>query len=289
MTKRPCVISIEGNIGSGKTTLIGRLEELWGADKHYVFLSEPIDVWTQIQDRETSENVLQKMYKYPTKYALSFQVMAYITFHRRLVEAFENCDANTVIICERSMESSRHIFGKMMRDSGNIDDINYQILTMFYEQLELIPVDAVIYLDTEITTNVERIAKRGRAGEQGITPNYLEKCRDFHEAWLHTMSFELNKPVLRLKTSLSEDVMVTEIYRFIEVWRSQEVGECASCNVSNMLYSNDKYFVLMKGADRKLLCDPCFTVSWREFYKDGWDWEDDILYNGEEFETESIS
>lgn len=281
MSQRPCIISVEGNIGSGKTTLIGRLEELWGTDKRYVFLSEPLDVWTQIQDRETSENVLQKMYKYPTKYGFSFQVMAYITFYQRLIEAFETCDANTVIICERSMESSRYIFGKMMRDSGNIDDINYQILTMFYEQMELIPLDAVIYLDTEIPTNVERIAKRARAGEQGITQNYLEKCRDCHETWLHTMSVESNKPILRLKTSLSEDVMVSEIHRFIELWRGREVGECAMCAIANMLYSNDKHFVLTKGVDRKLLCDRCFNEGWRELYKDGWDWDDDALYTGE--------
>jgi deoxyadenosine/deoxycytidine kinase len=216
MTRRPFIVSVEGNIGSGKTTLIGHLEELWGADKRYVFLREPLDVWTQIQDRETSKNVLQKMYKYPTKYGFSFQVMAYMTFHKRLVEAFETCDANTVIVCERSMESSRHIFCKMMRDNGAIDDIHYQILTMFYEQTELIPVDAVIYLDTEISTNADRITKRGRVGEQGITLDYLEKCRDCHEAWLREMRTLQDKPILRLDASLKQEEHVTEIHDFIE-------------------------------------------------------------------------
>jgi hypothetical protein len=35
----------------------------------------------------------------------SFQVMAYITFAQRLIDAIKDSDENTIIICERSMES----------------------------------------------------------------------------------------------------------------------------------------------------------------------------------------
>ena len=49
MTK-PLIVSIEGNIGSGKSTFIKRLEEHWIAsdkldEKRIFFLSEPVDEW----------------------------------------------------------------------------------------------------------------------------------------------------------------------------------------------------------------------------------------------------
>ena len=93
--RRPYIVSIEGNIGSGKTTLIQRLEErygsLWGFnEKKFVFLREPLDVWNSIKDND--ENILQKYYKEPEKYAMSFQIMAYITFHQRLNDAIKDND-----------------------------------------------------------------------------------------------------------------------------------------------------------------------------------------------------
>jgi deoxyadenosine/deoxycytidine kinase len=145
--------------------------------------------------------------------------MAYITFYQRLEKAIKESDDNTVIICERSLESCRHIFSKILKDQGKIDDINYQILEMFYNITGSIPVDAIIYLDITSEVSIKRIEKRARLGEDYITIDYLEKCRESHDNWIKTItSFELEKPlpVLTLKYPFSERDSLNNIDIFIK-------------------------------------------------------------------------
>ena len=283
--RRPYIVSIEGNIGSGKTTLIQRLEERYGSlsgfnEKKCVFLREPLDVWNSVRDSE--ENILQKYYREPEKYALPFQIMAYITFHQRLVDAINDADENTVIICERSMESSCAIFAKMLRDSGIIDDVNFQILIMFYEKMELIPVDAIIYLNTDVNTNIERIKKRARSGEENISLEYLENCRKKHEDWIQSIKSNQSfsdqnddkkpMPILTLDESLNDSDMMKSIDGFIRYYSYKMVGLCEGCNVENKLYSDEKHYILEKKGQSKLLCKKCFDDCWRDAYEDGWLW-----------------
>jgi len=289
--RRPYIVSIEGNIGSGKTTLLRRLEERGIDDKKCVFLREPMDIWNSVRDSD--ENILQKYYREPEKYALSFQIMAYITFYQRLVDAIKDADENTVIICERSMESSCAIFAKMLRESGIIDEVNFHILLMFYEKMELIPVDAIIYLDTDVKTNIERIKKRARPGEENITLDYLENCRKKHEDWIKGLISNQNDdkkpvPVLRLDESLNDNNMMKSIDGFIRYYSYKMVGLCEGCNVENKIYSDEKHYLLEKKGQSKLLCKKCFDDCWSDAYDDGWHWESDVFYTGEEYETDSI-
>jgi len=191
----PCkIIAIEGNIGAGKSTLINMLEEKYGAK--YVYLREPVDVWEKIVDQETGENILQKFYKDPAKYAFSFQTTAYLTFYQQLIEAIrDNSDA--IIICERSMDVSNAVFAKMLFEDGLIDSVNYQVLKMFYAQFTPIHLDAVIYLDVDIKTCKQRIDMRGRDGEQNISEEYLEKCEKYYEDWLKNQSTIIERFVYR--------------------------------------------------------------------------------------------
>ena len=46
------IISIEGNIGSGKSTVINNLKQLYKQkyDQEIYFLEEPVNEWTEVQD-----------------------------------------------------------------------------------------------------------------------------------------------------------------------------------------------------------------------------------------------
>ena len=70
------IISIEGNIGSGKSTFIKKLEEHWNSsqrlDEKIFFLSEPVDEWLTIKD-ENDEHILSKFYNDQEKYSLHFK------------------------------------------------------------------------------------------------------------------------------------------------------------------------------------------------------------------------
>ena len=69
------IISIEGNIGSGKTTLTKLLKDK--TDK-YIIVGEPIEEWLRIRD-ENDKNILDKFYNNQKEYSFQFQIMAYIT------------------------------------------------------------------------------------------------------------------------------------------------------------------------------------------------------------------
>jgi deoxyadenosine/deoxycytidine kinase len=294
MTKRmPYIISIEGNIGSGKTTLIHHLDGLWGCsgkdEKRYVFLREPVALWESVQESSTGENILQKFYKDQCRYAFPFQILAYMSFYKQLTDEIKKAGEDTIIICERSMQSSRAIFAKMLNENGTIEDINYQILEMFYRQIDDIPLNAIIYLDTDHTLCNERIRNRARLGESDIPMEYLERCNQYHRNWLSDIETNQNNStsirILRLNGILTKGEMVTNIKDFIEVVYPKYIGPCSGCNFHNIMYSDDQHWILCKQEQTRILCKKCFGDCWVDAHKDGWTWYDDVVYTGEEYET----
>ena len=117
---KPLIISIEGNIGSGKSTFIKKLEEHWNSslqldEKKIFFLSEPVDEWLTIRD-ENDEHILSKFYNDQEKYSFTFQMMAYITRLVLLRENIKQNKPNSLAISERSLYSDKHVFAKMLYD-----------------------------------------------------------------------------------------------------------------------------------------------------------------------------
>ena len=112
--------SIEGNIGSGKSTLI----EILKNQKNILFLPEPVDSWNEIKDT-SGVTILEKYYQDQKRYAFPFQMMAYIT-RINLIKNM-NFPPDSIVISERSIYTDREIFAKMLYESGDIGEIEYQI------------------------------------------------------------------------------------------------------------------------------------------------------------------
>ena len=92
----PKIIAIEGNIGSGKSTLVSKLEEIFKNNTDYYFLQEPVSIWNTIKD-ENGVTILEKFYNETEKYAFQFQIMAYISRLSILREALKNKKAKYII------------------------------------------------------------------------------------------------------------------------------------------------------------------------------------------------
>lgn len=198
MPARPIIISIEGNIGSGKTTIIENLEKYYEHDKRVLFLREPLDVWESVKDQVTGENILQKFYANPDKYAFAFQVMAYASRLSMVRNAIKSGSGQfSAIIVERSLAADKRIFAKMLYDDGKIDDVCYQIYQKFYKEFsDEIGLNGIVYIDADAEVCKERVEKRSRQGEGGISLEYLQKCKKYHDEWLD------NEPhALRIKTN----------------------------------------------------------------------------------------
>jgi len=173
------IISIDGNIGSGKSTLLNILKTQLAENKDVIFLREPVDIWESIVD-ENGTNIIEKFYEDQSKYAFSFQLIAYISRLTLLKEAVDK-NPDKIIITERSLFTDKYVFAKMLYDSEKIEHINYKIYLQFFDTfVKDYGVDKILYIKADPEKCSERILKRGRSGEQNIPLEYLIECDSYH-------------------------------------------------------------------------------------------------------------
>jgi len=182
----PRLITLEGNIGAGKSHLMETLKKRYKDRTDILFVDEPVDIWEQVG--QEGKNMLQLFYNDPKKYSFAFQVLAYNTRLQRLAKVVQKAmlpdEDIRVIIMERSLEADRHIFAKMLYDDGMMEDVMYQI----YQKINFVEnqyhVDGIVWMTASPSLCLSRIQQRGREGEQKITLEYLEKCDLYHVEWL---------------------------------------------------------------------------------------------------------
>ena len=123
------IFSIEGNIGSGKSTIIKNIKNSFIKYKNFkiIYLQEPVDIWESIVD-ENNKNIIEHFYGDNVKYGFSFQMLAFISRNKLLNETIaNNANENIVIITERSIFSDKNVFAKMLYKDKSINEIEYQI------------------------------------------------------------------------------------------------------------------------------------------------------------------
>ena len=183
------IVSIEGNIGSGKSTLLKELKKCGDLNNKFVFVQEPVDEWNNIKD-SSGETIIQKFYANQEAYAFSFQILAYITRLRKILDAIEK-NPDAVIISERSLETDRYVFAQMLYDDGKIREIDWIIYNYWFNSfLDRIKTNLIIYIKTSPDNCHKRITKRNRSGEV-IPIEYLENCDNYHNNWLKDLTVEV--------------------------------------------------------------------------------------------------
>lgn len=175
------LVTIQGNIGSGKSTIVHKLKDKYGYKSNICFLQEPVDIWEKITD-EFGTPILSLYYDNQEKYAFSFQMMAYISRLQLLKKAVE--DGYDIIISERSLETDKHIFAKMLYNENKIKHVEYQIYLKWFDEFhKMFPKEHIVYIKTTPEIAYNRVNKRAREGEN-IPIEYLEKCHKYHEDWI---------------------------------------------------------------------------------------------------------
>ena len=103
-----------------------------------------------------------------------------------LKRAIKHCKEKGIklIICERSLQTDKNVFCKMLYDSGKIEDINFQIYNKWFSEfISDMSLIYYVYIKTEPKIAHERVLKRNRKGEN-ISVEYLEMCSMYHDNWL---------------------------------------------------------------------------------------------------------
>jgi deoxyguanosine kinase len=207
------ILSIEGNIGSGKTTLMANLREEYKNNPHVIFLKEPVDEWETIKDAN-GKTILEKFYADQEKYSFAFQMMAYISRLNVLRKALKGIESDKkyIIITERSLNTDRYVFAKMLYEAGKMEDVCYQIYLNWFDTFsEEFPVHKVVYVKTAPEICHARISKRARQGEDCIPVEYLTSCDKYHEEMLQSTE----------KLVLDGNIDIHENTRQMEDWLYQ--------------------------------------------------------------------
>ena len=210
--KLPIIITIEGNIGSGKSTLVKNLEDAFSESDSVHFLQEPIDEWNTIKD-ENGKTMIEKYYENQEKYAFSFQMMAYISRLTRLRNALKTNPK--VIVTERSIFTDKNVFASMLYKDKKIEDVEYTIYIKWFEEfLKDIPPISTIYIRTTPEIAKQRVDIRARKGET-IPLEYLKLCHEYHEQWLNNNNSDTCKNDILI---LDGNIDVHENPQLIDEW-----------------------------------------------------------------------
>ena len=126
-------------------------------------MAEPVGEWLAMKNAD-GESLLALFYRDKKRWAYTFQNAAILT---RLTAIRNALDTTTkrVIITERSVLTDRFVFADMLRESGDLDALEWQLYMRWFDSFAAqLPIKGIIYLTTGVSTSKERITTRGRDG-----------------------------------------------------------------------------------------------------------------------------
>ena len=195
---RSSTFIIEGSIGVGKTTFVNYIKE----NASTLFPNhEVIIVDESFQDNP----YLSKFYSDPRTYGLVtqkwFLTNSFLIFQQVRARELEDYFLGVkpkITILDRSPFACK-IFSKSMYEDGRISKEDYDEFNDFYRELFKSfssNTFRVFLFEAPVDVSLERIAKRGRGMENGISKNYLERLKNNYE----NFSFDFTQHLYRVSS-----------------------------------------------------------------------------------------
>lgn len=165
------LISIAGNIGSGKTTLTTQLAKHYKWEPHF----EDVD----------DNPYLNDFYNDMQRWSFNLQVY-YMT--SRISKIQEIRKGKKTVIQDRTTYEDAYIFAPNLHSMGLMTTRDFETYFSLFKLQEsfITPPDLLIYLRASVPTLVSQIQKRGRDYEESIRLDYLKRLNERYEAWIST-------------------------------------------------------------------------------------------------------
>ena len=180
MPKRLVVVA--GNIGTGKTSLTERIGARLGWRTEY-------------------ESVADNPYLpdfYADMHAWAFHLQIYFLGHRAEQYLAAARDPRSAIL-DRSIYEDAYIFARALLHMGDMAERDYLAYRRLFDLVmgSLPSPNLLVYLKCPVEVLMERIRRRARNIETGISPDYLSRLDSFYDEWLQ--AYDLS-PVLTIRT-----------------------------------------------------------------------------------------
>lgn len=192
-------ITIAGNIGVGKSTLVSKLATRNG--------------WEPVLEAVTENPYLADFYADMHRWSFQSQVFF---LARRLQQHHQLLQHAHSVIQDRSVYEDAEIFARNLYHQGDMGERDWRCYLDLYTTLTMLlqPPDLVVYLQASVPTLQRRIAQRGRSFEQTIADDYLLRLNELYNAW--AANFELS-PVLIVDTNRLDYVQHDE--HLEQIWQ----------------------------------------------------------------------
>jgi deoxyadenosine kinase len=178
--ERPLFVGVAGTIGAGKSELCKRLKALIpGA----VDLQEPVDT-----------ELLDLFYSDKHRYAFEFQMYM---LERRFNLHQQAIWSPVPVIQDRTLYEDT-IFARMCHDAGFMSGHEFRTYMNFFRTFEsyMRRPNVILYLDVRPEVALERIRKRDRPAERGMTIEYLRGLEATYRPWIEKCREILNIEVV---------------------------------------------------------------------------------------------
>jgi deoxyadenosine/deoxycytidine kinase len=185
-------VTIAGNIGVGKSTLVTLLTRKLG--------------WEPVFEAVAENPYLADFYEDMNRWSFHSQVF-FLT--RRLQQHHSLLQQTSAVLQDRSVYEDAEIFARNLYQQGHLSERDWASYFELYQTLAhlLKPPDLVIYLKASTPTLRRRIAGRGREYERNIAETYLRDLNLLYDEW--AASFTLS-PVLTVDTDNLDYVQYDE-------------------------------------------------------------------------------
>jgi deoxyadenosine/deoxycytidine kinase len=185
-------VTIEGNIGAGKTTLAQLLSEEFSG--------------RLILEQFEENPFLPKFYENPQQFALQLEMSFLIDRYKQLNAILSEPNIFTSFTVSDYMLSKSLLFAKV-----NLSPGDYKLYSLFFQliQRKLPKPDIIFYLHAETEQLQRNIKKRGRSYEQNINRHYLGK--------IERMYFEYFKQTPNLKVvivDVNDKDWISDMYAY---------------------------------------------------------------------------
>ena len=200
MVKR---VIIEGLIGSGKSTAIDAIKNMFPPSDIQVF-PEMVESWTE----------LPLFYTDPPMWCLPLNLRILLSQKLQYNESLQKAGEHKLHVFERSPLSCRHVFCQSHFNEGVLSQKQWRLFKNFYDLLKWEPTkqDLIVYIDTPVDECHKRIRGRNRDGEDPIDLKYLHKLEFQYN---HNLLTYTDCPVVKIDGTQNEKAIADELYRIL--------------------------------------------------------------------------